>query len=287
MKTTLTALLFAASIAAMAQDQPNIYQYLSEYGNPTTDSSSAHFYRTVEQTSRGFNVRDYYITGELEMTGFAMELDPKLILDGEVITYHKNGKVKERTNYHKGDRRGESKSFYEDGSNRLDLMYDENECAIYRQAWSPGGKELLFNGNGTVGTYNEKTSSWSYQTIRKSTVVDSYYVENNTDTLYTMVEKQPEYVGGYEKLSRDIRDNMIYPKSARRFGIEGTVYVQFIVNQDGTMRDGQRVLRGIQSECDAAAIAAVKSLKKWTPGYTVDEKAVNVLFVLPVKFKLK
>jgi protein TonB len=83
----------------------------------------------------------------------------------------------------------------------------------------------------------------------------------------------------------DIRAAMKYPKSARRYGIEGTVYVAFLVGKTGEVSD-VRVLKGIQRECDAEAVRAVTTLNKWQPGRHKGQ-AVYVKFVLPIKFNLR
>jgi protein TonB len=94
----------------------------------------------------------------------------------------------------------------------------------------------------------------------------------------------PEYVGGYGALMNDIRENMRYPKSARRLGIEGVVYISMVIDPEGNIVE-PRVLRGISQDCDDVALEAVRKLKKFNPG-RVKDRTVYVRFVLPIKFKL-
>ncbi|MBC8173775.1 MAG: energy transducer TonB, partial [Chitinophagales bacterium] len=68
-------------------------------------------------------------------------------------------------------------------------------------------------------------------------------------------------------------------------GIEGTVYVQFVVEKDGSITD-VKVVRGIGGGCNEEAMAKVKAMPKWTPGKQ-QGKPVRVSFTLPVKFKLQ
>jgi protein TonB len=109
-------------------------------------------------------------------------------------------------------------------------------------------------------------------------------VEDESDEIFTFVEQQPEFPGGYEAMMNFIRQNMVYPAMARRLEIDGTVHVSFIVSKDGVISDVQ-VLRGILKECDNEALRVIKLMPPWTPGKQ-NGKPVHVRFVLPLKFKL-
>jgi TonB family protein len=104
------------------------------------------------------------------------------------------------------------------------------------------------------------------------------------DKIYTVVEEQPEFTGGYDAMMAFIKQNMRYPAEARQQGREGTVYVSFIVGDDGAVSD-VKVIRGISPAADQEAIRVVESFPNWIPGKQ-KEKAVKVRFVLPIKFKL-
>ena len=108
--------------------------------------------------------------------------------------------------------------------------------------------------------------------------------EASNSKVVTKVEVMPEYPGGYEALIQFIRKNLTYPKSARREGVDGTVYVQFIVGADGSISD-IRTLRGVSPDCDREAERVIGLMPNWKPG-KVDGKDVAVSFVLPIKFKL-
>ena len=78
---------------------------------------------------------------------------------------------------------------------------------------------------------------------------------------------------------------MKYPAIARENGIEGVVYVGFVVGKDGSIRDVQ-VKRGIAGGCNEEAIRVIKLMPNWNPGKQ-NGKAVSVAFTIPVKFKLE
>ena len=99
------------------------------------------------------------------------------------------------------------------------------------------------------------------------------------DGIYVIVEDMPELAGGLTVLMQDIK----YPEIARKAGIEGTVYVGFVVNEDGTTGNVV-VQKGIGAGCDEEAVRAV-SKAKFTPGMQ-DGKPVKVRMAIPITFKL-
>jgi len=106
--------------------------------------------------------------------------------------------------------------------------------------------------------------------------------------IFTIVEEMPEYPGGQAALFKFLAENTKYPPMARENGIEGTVYVGFVVLEDGTINNVQvkRGLPGGGAGCDEEAIRVVKTMPKWKPGKQRG-KAVRVAYTLPFKFKLE
>jgi protein TonB len=100
----------------------------------------------------------------------------------------------------------------------------------------------------------------------------------------TIAEVMPVYEGGYEEMIRFLRSKLRYPAPDRRIGVEGTVYVSFIVNGDGTVRE-VKVLRGISATCDKEAVRVISLLPGWHGGKQ-NGNPVAVRMVLPVKFSL-
>ncbi|MBR1550426.1 MAG: TonB family protein [Bacteroidales bacterium] len=105
------------------------------------------------------------------------------------------------------------------------------------------------------------------------------------DQIFTVVEDEPSFPGGMETLYKWIDSHLQYPEQAREEGIEGRVYVTFVVETDGTLSNA-RVLRDIGGGCGQAAIRMVYAMPKWEPGRQRGVP-VRVQFNLPVKFKLE
>ena len=102
------------------------------------------------------------------------------------------------------------------------------------------------------------------------------------DSVYTKVDEPPEYPGGMVELMTYLSKNIKYPKEAKRKGAEGTVFISFIVEKNGTISDA-KVIRGFDQSCEAEALRVVKAMPEWKPGKDKG-KTVKVKFVLPVKF---
>lgn len=92
-------------------------------------------------------------------------------------------------------------------------------------------------------------------------------------------------VGGYINFYRYINQNLKYPARARRMGIEGRVYLQFIVEKDGSLID-IKVVRGLGSGCDKEAIRLLKGAPKWIPA-KYRGKLVRVQRYVPIRFLLR
>ncbi len=105
------------------------------------------------------------------------------------------------------------------------------------------------------------------------------------DSIFTVVEEMPRYPGGMEAMMAFISNNIRYPEEAKTKGIEGRVFVNFIVEVDGKVTNAQ-ILRGIGGGCDEEAIRVVELMPAWTPGYQRGQ-AVRVSFNLPVRFTLE
>jgi TonB family protein len=125
-----------------------------------------------------------------------------------------------------------------------------------------------------------------YIALKKDGVNFDYLADKSKSDgeVFTIVENAPEPQGGMEAYYQFIAQNLTYPEDARKQGIEGPVYVQFIVAKDGSIQDVQAV-KGIGGGCDEEAVRVVKSSPNFRPGKQRG-KAVAVRMVLPIHFKL-
>ena len=104
------------------------------------------------------------------------------------------------------------------------------------------------------------------------------------DRIFTIVEQAPTPVGGMAAFYRYVGKNIKYPRQAKRMGIQGRVFIEFVVTKTGAISNAT-VMRGIGGGCDEEALRIIQSSPKWTPGMQRG-KPVNVKMVIPVLFKL-
>ncbi len=106
----------------------------------------------------------------------------------------------------------------------------------------------------------------------------------HTGDVYTVVEENATPKDGMESLMRELGEILMYPTESREAGREGTVFVEFVVNKDGSL-SGYKVLKGVDKALDEEALRAVSKLKNWNPARMKGE-IVRERLVLPIKFKL-
>ena len=111
--------------------------------------------------------------------------------------------------------------------------------------------------------------------------------EEEVVELINYVEKQPEFPGGTDSMFAFIQRNIRYPEEAKRSGIEGRVFVTFVVEKDGQVSDA-KILRDIGGGCGEEAIRVVNIMPKWLPGsLRIGGEPARMQFNLPIMFKLK
>ena len=113
---------------------------------------------------------------------------------------------------------------------------------------------------------------------------NTYAQEVKKDTsVYTFVEKMPQYPGGEDALMKYLAININYPSDSKDSGVQGTVYASFIVEKDGSITN-VKILRSLSNSCDKEVIQVIKAMPNWKPGEQ-GGKPARVQFNLPVKFK--
>ena len=105
------------------------------------------------------------------------------------------------------------------------------------------------------------------------------------DEVFVVVEEMPEFPGGVKALRQYLAATVKYPEIAQEKGIQGKVYVTFVVNKDGSVLNA-KIARGVDPLLDAEALRVVSSLPKWNPGKQKGQ-AVAVQYTVPIKFALE
>ncbi|RLD59293.1 MAG: energy transducer TonB [Bacteroidetes bacterium] len=123
----------------------------------------------------------------------------------------------------------------------------------------------------------------------EETIVEEYIPIEDDDEeeetqIFTVVESMPGFPGGDAARMKYLASNIKYPTLARESGIQGRVFVTFVVETNGQVTD-VKILRGIGGGCDEEAMRVIKNMPKWNPGKQRG-KSVRVQFNMPILFKL-
>jgi len=123
-------------------------------------------------------------------------------------------------------------------------------------------------------------TSTIYDTSYEIEILDLPDLKDCRENFHVVVENMPQLIGGLGSFQDELR----YPAMALIAGIEGRVYVQFIVTKFGTPLD-LRVIRGIRGGADEEALRLIKNIAKFNPGMQ-DNEVVCVQYSLPIVFRL-
>lgn len=128
--------------------------------------------------------------------------------------------------------------------------------------------------------------------LDESAMIDYTQVYDNTPEerdnegeIFMIVEEMPEFPGGQEALQKYLAENIRYPVIAEENGIQGRVFVSFVINQKGEVTNAT-VMRGVDTHLDREALRVIQAMPKWKPGKQRNVP-VRVSCVLPVNFVLR
>jgi protein TonB len=109
--------------------------------------------------------------------------------------------------------------------------------------------------------------------------------EKEEQQVFVVVEEMPEFPGGELALRTFIGKAIVYPTVAQENGIQGKVFVTFVVNKDGSVSNA-KIARGVDASLDQEALRVVSTLPKWKPGKQRGVP-VRVSYTVPISFKLQ
>ena len=242
--------------------------------------------------------------------------------NGKFSSYYQNSNIESIGNYSDGLRSGVWEYWYPNKNKKMQMEYQTDLKAFFISNdpsdifhkminfWDSTGNQLVTNGNGLFYNVHENgkiEKKGNYKDCLKEGKWEgwyddgkAYFQENYSEGKltegqsfdkegqkreYTVIGSQPEPVGGLASFYKYVSDSLVYPKYARRKGIEGKVFTQFVVDKDGSLID-IKILRGIGSGCDEEVIRLLKEVPKWTPGYHRGIP-IKVRMMMPIVFKLK
>lgn len=283
-------------------------RYFDANGNQVEKSAS--YYYTDKVVSSNDTIRTYYTKGDVLRS--VKPTNEKGRTDGVALFYHETGSIKSKANYAGGSLEGTVLSYYPNGSKQSEELFSSEGDSKLINYWDSLGVQIVKEGNGfckcifnIIGESNTLEAGKLENSLRDSIWVGykkdglSHFEElyqkgkliNGTlfdktgeEYKYIVIEESAKPIDGFERMYQYINSKMTYPKEARKRGIEGKVYVEFVVEKDGSITN-VRTLKGIGGGCDEVAVNAVASLPSWNAGLQRG-KPVKQRMVLPLTFKL-
>jgi len=180
-------------------------------------------------------------------------------------------------------------------SEKIEVVPTENTVTIITEGkplqitGDAAGIEKLKSVISSSGDYELKTDSASGQlqlVNKEQKSGENLQMSNgNSDEFFLVVEQMPEFQGGEAAFSSFLVKEVKYPSEAIKKGIQGKVYVTFVVGKDGFVKN-PKILRGVDPAIDAEALRVVNAMPKWTPGRQ-SGKDVAVQFTVPINFVLQ
>jgi len=189
----------------------------------------------------------------------------------KVITYFISGKIESESNFSDLKNKkldGKYREYFNNGQIRKDIDYKNN---LYN------GQFLTYWPNGKP----KRVDIYENDKLISGKCLDS--IGNEIE--YYAYEIMPEFPGGELALRKYLMISVKYPEIARENGIQGKVYVKFIVNTDGSISN-VLIDRGVDSSLDKEALRVVRNMPKWIPGQQ-DGIKVRVSYIVPINFILQ
>jgi protein TonB len=121
--------------------------------------------------------------------------------------------------------------------------------------------------------------------VEVTQIVQAVEKEKEEEQIFVVVEEMPEFPGGELALRKYIASSIKYPTIAQENGIQGKVFVNFVVDRDGSI-SGAKIARGVDPSLDKEALRVIGTLPKWKPGKQRG-KTVRVSYTVPISFQLQ
>lgn len=221
------------------------------------------------------------------------------LLDGPVEKYYPNGQIYELSKYDSGLRVDTIKRWHRNGGFMGLFVPTESqgEESLGKPAlgrvitfYDSLGDQTVVNGTGELYSIHPinfeyekgkvvngyKDGLWEGGSILRGRIFQEEYengefIEGNTVDdegnryYYKELEESAGFAGGIEAFYKFLSENLRYPRRAQRMGIQGRVFIFFIVEKDGSLSN-IRVVKGIGAGCDEESVRVMSLSPKWNPG---------------------
>lgn len=154
--------------------------------------------------------------------------------------------------------------------------------------WSKGNSEQIVDDKEkATNSQCEKDTEKHDDIAFAGMIVPLDMLENKEENLYSYTSVMPEFVGGMDSLQAFLSKNIVYPSYEKKNKIEGTVYATFVVDTLGNVKNIE-ITQSVENALnfDKEVKRVLGKMPTWQPGKLASGEIVNVVFYLPVEFKL-
>ena len=253
----------------------------------------ASYYRIIRTSPDGnflFRVEDYYLSGQIQMTGTYRSIRPDY-KTGLFTYWYEKGNKQAECEYENNELNGYYNEWYENGHQKSSQYFKKGQLNGTYQSWNNDGTPKL-NIQYIEGKKHGYFISYyaNGKPVRKDLYENDEFIEGkcfNEDEEpipYFPYIIMPAFTGGMSALQDYIKEKIQYPKNALRAGIQAIVLTQFTVDEKGNVT-GAEVIRGDREEFNAEALRLINSFPPWIPG-RIDDHPAPIQVTLPIEFRL-
>lgn len=178
------------------------------------------------------------------------------------------------------------RGFYKNGKrDSIWTQHDVNGTLQFKGFFSEDKRDNLWEYFDNKGELEQKLDFRNNEVILYRTQFTNQFfrVISSTDTILSLLDRPPLYIGGTSKINEFIASVIESPLHKPYEKVKGTVYIEFLIDSNGTVSN-HRVLKGIGAKCNLEALRVVRSLPdEWLPG-VLNGRLVSVFYVIPIIF---
>lgn len=234
----------------------------------------ARYYRIINMDFSGdflFHVTDYYLSGQIQMTGNYRSIRPD-DREGSFAWYYPDGQKQQDCEYKNNMFHGLFQEWYEDGQIKIRQSFSEGLPDGPMKTWRQDGTlqlDVHYSRGEKHGFFMSYYSNG--QIVRKELYEHGKFIEGQCFTSdglpadYFPYIVLPSYDGGLPALRKFIEKELNYPKKAEKEGREATILIIFTVDENGDISD-PRIVHGDAPYFNEEALRVVNSFPDWIPG---------------------
>ncbi|HEY0054151.1 MAG TPA: energy transducer TonB [Pedobacter sp.] len=321
MKITFLTFFSLLTSICYSQKAQNVY-FLKGDEVFVETKGEAEYTRVIQEPDSGsvlYNVLEFYPDNTKKTIGTVSKFEPKLVYEGQVVTFYPNGKKRDVGFYKNGERSGDHFIYYKNGRLKLRESLQKPQSSDpkipaksdYRlwDYFDSTGVQIIKDGNGIfksnkddseiieegiykdglkegtwIGEYPKYSASFVEKFEKGKLLSGISKLQDGTVTEYTSEDVMPEYKGGIQKFYSYVSRSFIYPPVVLRQGLNGLIIVSFVVEANGSLTD-VFVKKDLGFGTGEEAVRLIRSSPRWIPGRQ-HGIPVRVQYTLPINLKL-